>query len=65
MISYGSSPILVISLGKHWPECVGRTCKEKFLIYWCNRCSTGYSCSKADEPLTRVSFSFVQEHSFG
>ena len=44
---------------------VRRACKKKFLIYWCNRCSTGCSCSKTNQPLARVSFSFVQKHSFG
>ena len=37
-----------------------RACKKKFLFYWSNRCSTGRSCSKADQHLTQVSFSFVE-----
>ena len=31
VISYGSSPILVISLGRHWPEYVERV-KRSFLF---------------------------------
>ena len=42
-----------------------RACKKNFLFYWRNRCSTGRSCSKADQRLTRVSFSFVKKHFFG
>ena len=38
-----------------------RACKKNFLFYWRNRCSTGRSCSKADQRLTRVSFSFVKK----
>ena len=41
-----------------------RACKKNFLFYWCNRCSTGRSCSRADQCLTRVSFSFVKKHFF-
>ena len=37
-----------------------RACKKNFLFYWRNRCSTGRSCSKADQRLTQVSFSFVK-----
>ena len=33
-----------------------RACKKNFLFYWRNRCSTGCSCSKADQRLTRVFF---------
>ena len=51
------------SLRRHWPECVGRV-KRTFLFYWCNRCSTGRSFSKADQHLTRVYFSFVLKHFF-
>ena len=39
---------------------VFRACKKNFLFFWRNRCSTGRSCSKADQRLTRVSFSFVK-----
>ena len=42
-----------------------RACKKNFLFYWRNRCSTGRICSKADQRLTRVSFSFVNKHLFG
>ena len=42
-----------------------RACKKNFLVYWRNRCSAGRSCSKADQRLTRVSFSFVKKHFFG
>ena len=42
-----------------------RACKKNFLFYRRNRCSTGRSCSKADQRLTRVSFSFVKIHFFG
>ena len=42
-----------------------RACKKTFLFYWRNRCPTGRSCSKADQRLTRVSFSFVKKHFFG
>ena len=38
-----------------------RACKKNFLFYWRNRCSTGRSCSKDDQRLTRVSFSFVKK----
>ena len=38
-----------------------RACKKNFLFYWRNRCSTGRSCSKADQRLTQVSFSFVKK----
>ena len=38
-----------------------RACKKNFLFYWHNRCSTGRSCSKADQRLNRVSFSFVKK----
>ena len=51
-------------LRRHMPECFGRV-KRTFLFYWRNRCSTGRSCSKADQRLTRVSFSFVKKHFFG
>ena len=37
-----------------------RACKKNFLFYWRNRCSTGRSCSRADQRLNRVSFSFVK-----
>ena len=37
-----------------------RACKKNLLFYWRNRCSTGRSCSRADQRLTRVSFSFVK-----
>ena len=37
-----------------------RACKKTFLFSWRNRCFTGRSCSKADQRLTRVSFSFVK-----
>ena len=40
---------------------VFRACKKNFLFYWRNRCYTGRSCSKADQCLTRVSFSFVKK----
>ena len=43
---------------------VFRACKKNFLFYWRNRCSTGRSCSRADQRLTRVSFSFVKKHFF-
>ena len=36
-------------------------CKKNFLFYWRNRCSAGRSCSKDDQRLTRVSFSFVKK----
>ena len=49
-------------LRRHWPECFGRI--KNFLFYWPNRCSTGRSCSKADQRLTRISFSFVKIHFF-
>ena len=42
-----------------------RACKKNFLFYWRNRCSTGRSCSRADQRLTRVSFSFVKKLLFG
>ena len=38
-----------------------RVWKKNFLFYWRNRCSTGSSRSKADQRLTRVSFSFVKK----
>ena len=38
-----------------------RACKKNFLFYWHNRCSAGRSCSKDDQRLTRVSFSFVKK----
>ena len=38
-----------------------RACKNNFLFYWRNRCSTGRRCSKADQRLTRVSFPFVKK----
>ena len=38
-----------------------RACKKNFLFYWRNRCSTGRSCSKDDQRLTQVSFSFVKK----
>ena len=38
-----------------------RACKNNSLFYWRNRCSTWRSCSKADQRLTRVSFSFVKK----
>ena len=38
---------------------VCRACKKNFLFYWCNRCSTGSSFSRADKRLTQVSFSFL------
>ena len=38
---------------------------KNFLFYWRNRCSTGRSCSKADQRLTQVSFSYVKKHFFG
>ena len=41
-----------------------RACKKNFLLYWRNRCSTGRSCSRADQCLTWVSFSFVKKHFF-
>ena len=41
-----------------------RACKKNFLFYWRNRCSTGRSCSKDDQRLTRVSFSFVKKTFF-
>ena len=41
-----------------------RACKKNFLFYWRNRYSTGRSCSRADQCLTRVSFSFVKKHFF-
>ena len=41
-----------------------RARKKNFLFYWRNRCSTGRSCSRADQRLTRVSFSFVKKHFF-
>ena len=44
-------------LRRHWPECFGRY----FLFYWRNRCSTRRSCSKADQRLPLVSFSFVKK----
>ena len=31
-----------------------RACKHNFLFYWCNRCSTGRSCQKADQRLQRL-----------
>ena len=46
-------------LRRHWPECFARV-KRAFLFYWCNRCSTGRSCSKTDQRLTRVSFPFAK-----
>ena len=42
-----------------------RACKKNFLFYWRNRCSTGLSCSKTDQRLNRVSFSFVKKNFFG
>ena len=36
-------------------------CKKTFLFYWSNRFSTGRSCTKADQRLSRVSFSFVKK----
>ena len=57
VISYGSSQVFA------WFEetlaRVLRACEKNFLFYWRNRCSTGRSCSEADQRLTRVSFSFV------
>ena len=38
-----------------------RACKKTFLLSWRYRCFTGRSCSKADQRLTRVSFSFVKK----
>ena len=38
---------------------VFQACKKNFLFYWRNRCFTGRSCSKADQRLTRVSFSLL------
>ena len=38
-----------------------RACKKNFLFYWRNRCPTGRSCSKDDQRLNRVSFSFVKK----
>ena len=48
-------------LRRHWPECrrFGGV-KKNFSFYWRNGCSTERSCSKADQRLTRVSFSFVK-----
>ena len=37
-----------------------RACKKNFLFYWSNRCFTGRSCLKADQHLTRVSFSLLK-----
>ena len=42
-----------------------RASKKNFLFYWRNRCPTGRNCSKADQRLNRVSFSFVKKHFFG
>ena len=39
-----------------------RACKKNFLFYWRKRCFTGRSCSKVDQRLTRVSFSFVEKN---
>ena len=50
---------------RRWPECVGCVKRLDFLFYWWNRCSTGRSCSKANQRLTGVSFSFVQKYFFG
>ena len=44
---------------------VPRACKKNFLFYWRNRSSTERNCSKDDQRLTRVSFSFVKKHFFG
>ena len=40
-----------------------RAYKKNFLFYWRNRCSTGRICLRADQHLTRVSFSFVKNFS--
>ena len=40
---------------------VPRACKKNFLFYWRNRSSTGRSCSKGDQRLTQVSFSFLEK----
>ena len=41
-----------------------RACKKNVLFYWRNRCSTGRSCSKTDQRLTRVFLPFVKERFF-
>ena len=51
-------------LRRHWSECVGCVKRLDFLFYWWNRRSTGRSCSKANQRLTGVSFSFVQKYFF-
>ena len=60
VISYGSSQVLVI-----WGDTGMARVLRACLFYWRNRCSTGSSCSKADQRLTRVSFSFTKKHFFG
>ena len=58
MISYALSQVLLF---EETMARVLRACKKNFLFYWRNRCSTGRSCSKADQRLTKVSFSFVKK----
>ena len=50
--SYGASQVFVIwgDTGQSIPE------KKNFFLYWCNRCSTGRSCSKADQRLSLFFF---------
>ena len=48
----------------HWPECVARV-KRTFCFTSAIDVLQGEGCSKADQRLTRVFFSFVQKHFSG